>query len=52
MTELSLLLALIAFLIAIIVPNHPSWNAGRMIALGLFLWLLPTALTALHISHS
>jgi len=51
-TELSYLLALIAFLVAVTAPNRPALSDGRMIALGLFLWLLPAALTAMHISHS
>lgn len=57
MTATCDMFALLAFLIAVIVAivaDHPprflSW--GAMIALGLFLWLLPIALTAAEITHT
>jgi hypothetical protein len=50
-------LALLAFALAVIValvadnpPRAMTWPV--MVGTGLFLWLLPVALTAVHVAHS
>ena len=52
MTLLCYLFAAVAFLVGVVQAPSPAFNQGRMIALGLLLWILPAVLTAAHIAHS